>query len=235
VLAPQVSYVLAKLVALRWRPKRIYGKAACRRHAKRTTRKSKRASNAPKRRYPQRENSASGHSRAVLLCLEREIHAKKGSWHWLTHNRRARAAPPRLEIPNFSHGPSRRRLLKDFRGVFEGLPHAPGERDSNRRPSQERLGIEAAPADSIGTLRANSLAARRGFYADFFLYMPLGVNRPDQRIANESGDQEAGKNEGFTDRSARPVARLGENPQGNTRSLLASIELAVSVLFVFTG
>jgi hypothetical protein len=112
----------------------------------------------------------------------------------LTHDRRARAAPTRLKIPNYGHGPSRARLLKDFRGVFEGLPHAPGERNSNRRPSQERLGIKAAPADSIGILRPNSLAARRGIYADFFLYMPLGVNRPDQRIANESGDEEGGEN-----------------------------------------
>src|ERR1700724_1774560 len=96
-----------------------------------------------------------------------------------------------------SHGPSRAplcRLLKDFRGVFDGLPHAPGERNSDQCPGEEHLGIETAPADSIGALRPNSLTLRRGIYADFFLYMPIGVHRPDQRIANESGDEEAGKN-----------------------------------------
>jgi hypothetical protein len=114
----------------------------------------------------------------------------------LTHKRPTRAAPTRLALPHYSHGPSRAclcRLLKDFRGVFEGLPHAPGERNSDQCPSEERLGIETAPADSIGALRPNRQAARRGDFFPFLPNVPLGVNRPDQRIANESGYEEAGK------------------------------------------
>jgi hypothetical protein len=78
-------------------------------------------------------------------------------------------------------------LLKDFRGVFESLPHAPGERNSDQCPSEEHLGIETAPADPIGALRPNSQATRRRDFFPFLLHVPLGVNRPDQRIANESG------------------------------------------------
>ena len=46
----------------------------------------------------------------------------------------------------------------------------------------------------MGALRPKSLAAHRGIDAHFFLNMPLRVDRPDQRVANESGDEEAGKN-----------------------------------------
>src|SRR4051794_35243909 len=88
----------------------------------------------------------------------------------------------------------RRFLLNDSRCVFDGLPHAPSERNSNHPPSDERLGIETAPADSIGALRPESLAAHRDHKGMFVRHMPLRVDWPDQRIANESGDQEASKN-----------------------------------------
>jgi hypothetical protein len=35
---------------------------------------------------------------------------------------------------------------------------------------------------------------RRGDFSGFLLHVPLGVNRPDQRVANESGDEEGGEN-----------------------------------------
>ena len=87
-----------------------------------------------------------------------------------------------------------RLLLNDSRCVFEGLPHPPSERNSNRPPSDEGLGIETAPADSIRALRPKSLAAHSDLKGMFVRHMPLRVDRPNQRIANESGDQEAGKN-----------------------------------------
>jgi hypothetical protein len=46
----------------------------------------------------------------------------------------------------------------------------------------------------MGALRPKSLAAHRGIDAHFFLNMPLRVDRPDQRVANESGDEEDGEN-----------------------------------------
>jgi hypothetical protein len=133
----------------------------------------------------------------------------------LTHNRQARAAPTRLELPKCSHGPSQARLcrlLKDFSGVFERFPHAPGERKSDQCPGDERLGIETPPADSMGALRPKSLAAHRAIDAHFFLNMPLRADRPDQRVANESRDEETGKN--IKDQVVDMVAR---NALGHAR------------------
>ena len=115
----------------------------------------------------------------------------------MTHNRRARAAPTRLELPNYSHGPSRAclcSLLKDFRGVFEGLPHPQASGIPTNAQARSAWASRPPRPDSVGALRPNSQAARRGDFFPFLPYVPLGVNRPDQRIANESGDQEAGKN-----------------------------------------
>ncbi len=122
-------------------------------------------------------NSASGHSRSVLLHLEREIQASKKEL--ALHD--AQAAELERCQTSCGHEAFAKaafvsrlsRQLKDFRGVFEGLPHAPGERNSNQCPSEERLGVKTAPADSTGAVRPNSLTARCGIYAIFFLYMPL--------------------------------------------------------------
>jgi hypothetical protein len=129
VLPPQVSYVLTKLGGLELAAQaNLRGEAACRKDAKRAARKSKRASNAPQRRFPQREIRRAATATRSCFISNGKFRRAKRSWHCMTHKRRVRPPPKRLEIPNYSHRPSRAllgRLLKDFRGVFEGLPRRP--------------------------------------------------------------------------------------------------------------
>lgn len=164
--------------------------------AKRAARKSKRGSNAPKRRFPQREiRRAATAARSCFISNGKFTQAKR-SWQCLTRKRRARPVPkvPRTRSPSQGGfrgllGQAIERFSRRFRWSSARRCHA----EIQPPPRRERLGIETAPAVPIGVLRPESLAARPWIYAVFSLYMPLRVDRPDQRIANESGEEEAGK------------------------------------------
>src|SRR5262249_42951886 len=79
---------------------------------------------------------------------------------------------------------------EDFSSAFQRLPDAPGERDADEEPEQRGLPVEPALADAERALRA-PLAGGRGLQLGDLVgaHVPLGIDRLDQVVADQAGDQ----------------------------------------------
>src|SRR6266478_158098 len=103
-------------------------------------------------------------------------------------------AKDRRTRPLASRGDERR--SEDFHRAFQGLPYTPGERDADEGPEQRGLGVEPASVDAERTgLHRRALRTRRLQFGDLFsAHIPFGVNRLDQEVADQSGDQHGAQN-----------------------------------------
>src|SRR4029077_15353355 len=85
---------------------------------------------------------------------------------------------------------------EDFHRAFECLPHAPAERDAHKGPEQSRSHIETALADAERSTLYCSVAFRacRLQLRDLVCtHVPLMVDRLDQVVADQAGDQHRAK------------------------------------------
>src|SRR5262249_60865757 len=81
---------------------------------------------------------------------------------------------------------------EDLRGALQRLPDAPCERDADEQPEQRGLPVEPALADAERAARsARSLRSGRNLELGDLLgaHVPLGIDRLDQVVADQAGDQ----------------------------------------------